>query len=258
MNPVPATVRAPRLPQVNLIPPEVGQRRARSRQRAIALLLLLMFVLLMGGLAYWILTLKADAEERLADAEERNADLQAEAASYSEVPVVRSLLANITEARAYAGATDLNFNDFLGQIGAVLPDDVVLDTITISKVGLITNANPPSGPLARPSIGTLTFSGSSPTPIDAAALSDALETALGLEAVRITTSTRALDEGFETDAGDGDVIYLLNGTAQITIEALSDRFAPEDRGEPIDLDADPDAAEPVEEPAADDDAEGDV
>ena len=248
MNPVPAAVKASRLPQVNLLPPEVGQRRARSRQRIIAVLILMVFLVFMAGLGYWIFTLKAQAQERLVDAQARNAELQEEATGYQEVPVVRQLLANITDARAYTGASELNFNDFFGSIEAVLPDVIELDTITISKVGLTSNASESSGPFARPDIGSITFSGTSTEPVDAAELAEALEVIVGIEQVRITTTARALEEGTEEDGGGGgDVIYIVDGTARITIEALSDRFAPEDRGEPIDLTADTDA-EPATEP----------
>ena len=49
MNPVPAGVKAPQAPQVNLLPPEIAERRSQGRARMMILFSLVVFVLLLGG-----------------------------------------------------------------------------------------------------------------------------------------------------------------------------------------------------------------
>ena len=230
MSTVPATVKAPRLPQVNLLPPEVGMRRARGRKRAFAGFILFIFVLALGGAGYLVSIQKAAAEEDLAAAETRNAELQAEAALYSEVPLLKAVLTNAASALAYAGASEIDHAQLREEFEAVLnAAGVELDLLSFSKVGLNTNTAVDVGPFAKADVGSVTFSGNAADPIAVAALTDALEELPWLQHVRIAVTTRALEEvaGETAGGGSGEVIYLYDGSARITFDALTLRFAPE-------------------------------
>ncbi|PKQ26163.1 MAG: hypothetical protein CVT64_06785 [Actinobacteria bacterium HGW-Actinobacteria-4] len=228
MNTVPAAVKAPRFPQVNLLPPEVGMRRARGRQRSVAVIVLIAIVLGLGVGAFLLDGVRAQAQTELNLAEQRNLDLQTQAARYSQVPVIKGILDNASAARAYAGATEINYVQFYGRLGEALPPGVVIDKTALGRTTVTSNGPEAVGPLERADIGEMTFSGYSTVPISAAALADAFEQVEGFERVRIKLVLRILSEdGGELGVAAGEPIYGFEGSARITIEALSGRFAPD-------------------------------
>jgi hypothetical protein len=229
MNPVPASVKAPRLPQVNLIPPEVGMRRARGRQRSLAIIALvgLVTILIAAGLLVFIT--KTSLENDLAQAQEDYAKLEREAADYAEVPVVREVLREITEARSYAGATELDYKLFLDEITGEIPDNVIVEEVVFNKVGLEGPGTPAVGAFMRPDVGQVTFRGVSLELIDVTTLVDSFEQIDGLDRVRIVITERVVEDSVnEADDGEQDVVYDIEIVARLTIMALTGRFAPED------------------------------
>lgn len=244
MNPVPASVKAPRLPQVNLVPPEIALKKARGRQRAVAMVLILLFVLILGAFAFWLETVKSGAEAELEVVNKERDDIQAEMALYSDVPRVKALLENSQAARSYAGATEIDIAEFFDLVLAELTPGSVFDTVSFERTTVDGNAPAATSPFARPDIGEVTFTGWTPTALDVAALTTRLESVPGIESVRTTMATRALEEAsFEQATPSTDVVYTFTIVARITVEALTERFAP-------------DAGEETEEPSEGDSNEG--
>ncbi len=230
MNPVPASIKAPRFPQVNLVPPEIAIKRAKGRQRAGAIALLVVFVVALAGAGVYVNMLSVAVDEDLAASQQRNTELQTELARYSDVPRVRAALNNALDARAYAGATDMNYLEMTNRLLAALPEDAVLDVVSYNRVNLTNNPAQDTGPFGRADIGSVSISGWSTSPIPTADLADAFELVVGLERVRVNVPVRAVEEGVLESSGGGSdaVVYNFELTARLTVEALSGRFAPDD------------------------------
>lgn len=229
MNPVPASVKAPRFPQVNLVPPELALRKARGRQRAVALVLVGLFTLVLGAAGYFLHTVKIAAEDDLAEATAEFDRLQTELAKYSDVPRVKELLANSEAARSYAGATEIDMASFINSFVLQLPRDSVFDNIEFERASVDGNAPPGTTPFSRPDIGKITFSGWTPNVPNVALIARQLDALPGIESVRVTAAERALEEVAVEQSGDeGTVVYTFEVQARITVEALTRRFAPED------------------------------
>src|SRR5690606_18568001 len=83
MNPVPAQYKAPTVPQVNLIPPEVGERRLRSRRRGIGIGFLAVWAAVLVAVSFLAIQQRNSAQEAAAAEAERTVELQSSLAQYS-------------------------------------------------------------------------------------------------------------------------------------------------------------------------------
>lgn len=228
MNPVSASVNAPRTPQVNLLPPEIEARRSAVRTRNWLLLIAAMFMVLVAGVYVFAAFERKGAEDDLAAAQQATSEKQTQLAAFSYLPVLEAEVNNSRMARAWAGATDVAWADQLSALLAVLPDQVRLETLIAAPVT-------PLGPVASDGsvfglqdLGSLTFSGQSDAPIDTAALQDAINAVPGFE--------RAWVEGVELSSVDetDTVFWSYTGTVRITSNALSGRTETSQEIQPID------------------------
>ena len=86
---------APRLPQVDLLPPEVRAGRGLSQLKRL-LALGLVVVVLLAGVAYgWAYLAEQSANDHLADSQDEAAALVREKQKYAEVPAVLKALEDI-------------------------------------------------------------------------------------------------------------------------------------------------------------------
>ncbi|MEN1973975.1 fimbrial assembly protein [Cellulomonas olei] len=204
------------LPQVNLLPPEVRAARGLSRtKRMLGLLLVLVLVLLAGAYAFALIG-RAAADEELADAQAQTAHWQAEAAKYSEVPVVLDALQSLDDARSVAMSTDVEWRPYLDAIATVLPEGATIQTLTVTMSSPMEGATAVADPLAGVSLGQLAFSTSVPSVPDTAAWIDALNGIPGFADAWVS-SAQSADE-------DGTVRYTVESTVNVSISALSARF----------------------------------
>src|SRR5690606_6687928 len=120
---------APPWPQVNLLPPDVRSRRAMGGVKLrLALALVLVLALLAAAVVYTTLAL-ADAQAEYEEKQARTAQLQAEIATYSDVPKIKQQLADTYKARDFAMSTEIMWADYLGAIEAVAPEGWTLTSL---------------------------------------------------------------------------------------------------------------------------------
>ena len=209
----------PNAPQVNLIPPEVASRKAAGRARGLVLIVLLLFVAFLMAGFYLTNSQKVAAEQDLAMAVKAGDDLNAEIAKYAEVPLVQTQLANAASARLYAGSTEIRWASLLLRMRAVMPAGIDISATGFTVSSPSAPVAPIVGPFASPGVGTMTFSGTSPTYPDVVALVRAIDSVAGLAGAQIPGVSRV--------ATETEVKYTFSGTATVTVEAFDSRFTDE-------------------------------
>ncbi|MCL2091425.1 MAG: hypothetical protein FWH11_09450 [Micrococcales bacterium] len=201
------------VPQVNLLPPEVGAARKADVARRWAVVAVVVAVVLsaagwgvaqMGQLA---------AADRLDQAQTETAQLQVEQRRYAEVPQVLGQQDVLRATRDAAFATDMEWATYLGGALGVLPDGTSLEKIEARLSTAMTGAVSPVDTLDQAGIGQLTITGRSPTVPDAGALVAAMSSIQGLTEARVTSVA------YVSDPDDG-VFYRVVMTAQVN-EAAS-------------------------------------
>jgi hypothetical protein len=215
------------LPQVNLIPPEVGQRRAKSRRRTVVVLLFVTFILFLAlgyvGVAYLSLQAQAEAEAEA----QRTAELQAEIASLSEVDLVKAQLANSEAARQYAASVELFWPVMLAAIDGALPEDARVQNMDFATTPF--GGSPPlaSDALGFPGVATVTLTIDIPNMTRAAEIEDSLNAVPFFTRARTTqgASSGTTVEGATADISSAST-YLVDITFTVTYDALMMRYSP--------------------------------
>jgi len=217
MNNVPAQVGAPKAPQVNLLPPDVGERRAAGRARRMMMVLVAAFTLLVVGAWYYVTTLKQAADDNLTAEESRTPAKQKELASYSYLPALRAQVDQAVLARALAGSTDIIWTDQLQALFSAFPSSMALKTLEISQTGPSSPLTLDGGVFDVPDYGSVTFQATSTVPVDAAALIERLNALPGFERSWVDAVELAPDKD------DGVARWSVTGLVRITEFALSGR-----------------------------------
>jgi Tfp pilus assembly protein PilN len=211
-------VRPHELPQVDLLPPAVrDRRRIAGLRRWLALGLLGVVAICAGG---WGLALvqQRQAEEELAAVEARTARLIAQQQEYAEVPQVRTQIDAIEAARLQVSGTEVLWQPYLGAIAATAPDSVSIESLTVSVPAFDGEARTdPSATEAAP--GTIVFTARSRDLPDTATWVEQLAAVPGFSDPWFSTASIT-----ETD---GAVYYTVSALVEINPAAFAHRFEEE-------------------------------
>jgi len=221
MNAVPEAVGAPRIPLVDLLPPEIEMRRKEKRAQRLIVVVVVLFFVLLAGAWYYTYSVRVSAESDLAAEQVKTAAKQEELATYDYIPVVRAALDNAVNARALAGSVDITWATQLNSLLKATPSDISLTSLAVTAA---TPSNPfiqAGNAFQQADIGQLSFSGEAASELEVAAFQDAIDS---LPAFR-DTYIGSVSLGSTTD---GDVPYWsFSGTTRITSNALSGRTVTE-------------------------------
>ncbi|WP_297082204.1 PilN domain-containing protein [uncultured Demequina sp.] len=230
----------PALPQVNLLPSEVTDKRivAVAQRRMIWTILgAIILAALAFGAAYLV---RDNASVRQEEALVTADQLAQEKKEYSPVVQVINSIDDVRTARDFVLTTEVNWSSYVYAIAAVLPEGVTIDSVAISSVGpgpVVVNG---VDDLTQDAIGVVTFAATSPTLPIASEWIDALEGVPGLADVNLQSSELEETSTVE-DASDAETVYQVSVTVQVTSDALQHRtFADE---APADAESADDAAE---------------
>ncbi|WP_143338241.1 PilN domain-containing protein [Demequina sp. NBRC 110054] len=221
---MPESVKAPVLPQVNLIPPEVGQRRARAAYFRGALAALVVFVLLIGGGYYFIHSLQTGAEQDLADEQERQTELNSAIAELQYVADTTKELSNVEEALIFVGSTDAIRAEIVADLLGGMPEDSVLTDVKVGLTTFDSAAGAASDAFAVADVGQITFTVESPEYIAANEVEENLATFDAFSQVRVTDVTNLESEGESTE-GDEETGFRFTGTIRVTYDVYTQRFS---------------------------------
>jgi Tfp pilus assembly protein PilN len=220
-------VRVAEMPRVNLMPPEIAQA-ARFRQLQAMLALLVVAVLLGVGALYLMARGQvSSAAEELAAAENTNAALQAEVATYAEVPRVEAELAKAEADLEQAMKDEVRWSFYLNDLSLTIPSTVRLTSMNITEMPDIapdtaaTAGQVASGvvsPLGTPGIATITFEGRA-TSYDAVA---AWLQMLARQYGYVDPTISQVSDATETDMVGQ--VFQFSSSVTVTEEATSGRY----------------------------------
>ena len=210
------TNRLATLPQVNLLPPEIGQaRRFRQVQAGLAGAVLASLVVAAGFVVAANGQVSTAHDDLNAD-KAQTTQLQAKTADYAEVPLV---FGQVEAARAQLGQAmgqEIRWSYFLNDLSLKIPRHVWLDSMTVTTTAPGTAAAPVAGQYAAVGIGTVEFDGEAYGHNDVAAWLNALARQKGYTQPYFTDSTvEALGTG-----------HTVKFSSQVTVtdDALSGRY----------------------------------
>lgn len=210
---------APRLPQVDLLPPEVRAGRGLAQLKRLLALGLVLVLLLAGGVYGWAYLAEQSANDHLAESQDEASALVRERQKYAEVPIVLKALEEITGARAFGLSTEIQWRPYIEAITAVLPANVSIDSFTVTQAAPMSPMTAPAEPTSQMGFGSVVFSVRSLTLPDASAWMDALDSIPGFSDPTLQSSTVTEE--------DGTAYYIVTATIQADASALSLRFLEE-------------------------------
>lgn len=209
---------APALPQINLLPDWVRQKRALARTKT-WLLVAVAAVLVLALLGYVAATIAASkAEDEYQTAQSETTRLLAEQAKYAEVPAVLGQIADAKDAVVIGMGHEILWETYLLDVMQALPESSQLGQFTSISMTPTEFAPAPVDQLLEQGIGTLTLATRSEEFPDTADWLDSLAKIEGLTDPRVSTAA-ITDE-------DGDVFYEVTTTVELTVEAYSGRYFP--------------------------------
>jgi Tfp pilus assembly protein PilN len=200
------------VPRVNLLPPEIMERR-RFRQLQLMLgAAVLAALVVAGALTYWATTGVTHARDDLAAAQTQVSTLRARESQYAEVPRVIAEVEAATAARAQVMAADVVWSRYLGDLDAALPQGAAFTTLTANVSGSTTAAATGTGVPAG--IGTVSVAGTAPSYGAVSAWMDALDAVAGIDSPTLSGASK------DTSDTTGAAVTFSTG-AVVTDAALS-------------------------------------
>jgi Tfp pilus assembly protein PilN len=204
------------LPQVNLLPPEIGeQRRFRHVQASLGGAVLASLVVV-GVLLVAASSQVGKAQDDLDANKAQGAQLQTKVAQYAEVPLIAGQVEAGHAQLAQAMGQEVRWSYFLNDLSLKIPQHVWLDTMTVTSSPAAAAA-PAVGQYAAVGIGSITFVGHAYSHNDVAAWLNSLAKQKGYTQPYFSDST------VEARGGND---HAVNFTSQVTVtdDALSKRY----------------------------------
>ncbi len=187
---------------VDLLPPSVRRRRALQalRGRLGVGLVLVVLVIALGYVA--AIMSSANASAQVDAAEDERVEIQAKAATYSDAAQVRSSIESVQSAVRTVMGSEVLWADQVRAVEAVLPADTVLTSFSVASADPTDEADTPFTLAGL--VGGATFTVSTPTLPDVAALLDALETVPGVAGATFSSTSASSDDGYSTS---GEIFF---------------------------------------------------
>jgi Tfp pilus assembly protein PilN len=214
---------APLLPQVNLLPPAVRERRALQRLKLVLLGGVGASVLVAGGLWFYATSELDSAVEARDSAQLQSTALLREQTTYAAVPEVKAKLADAESARALITANETLWKPQTDAILWTLPPGALVTNIVVESAGPMNGA-----PAAPDALQTQGFAGivvaiESPTVIDTSAWLTNLSAVPGFLGATLDTASLTED--------DNQVpVYEVTAHVQVDPSVHAGRFAEAEEG----------------------------
>lgn len=208
------------LPAVNLLPPEIGERRRlRKLQAALGICVVAAvgavaasYVVASGGVT--------SAQDDLTTTQTQSSQLQAETAKYANVPATIAKVDAAKLQRSQAMSQEIRWSYYLNDLSLRIPAKVWLTSISATENVDVPAAATTVATYPVPGIGQVTFEGMAYTHNDVASWLQMLAGQEGFSQAYFTNS--AEDETLTGSAGNPAVRFTSQAT--LTEDALSRRF----------------------------------
>lgn len=212
---VPLTSEHP-VARVDLMPPEIHERRRFARAKGWMGTALVLTVAAIGG-GYTVSAADAArAQDELAVEQARTVTLQAEAAQYAEIPLLLARIDRAETALETAMATDVQWYSYLSQIGQTTPSGVWFTTLNAATLAPGALAADPLAP--QDAVAEVSTTGRALTYTDVATWMDAFDGVSDLDHVLVTDAT------YDDDSGADPWVEFTTST-KVAPSAYSDRYS---------------------------------
>ena len=212
--PGPALARLASMPRVDLMPPEIGERRALRHLQGGLALAVAASVALTGGLFAVAHGSVTSAKHSLADAETEQAGVQTQVSALSHVAAVYAQVAAAKGLVSEALAGEVRWSHYLTDLSLTIPNNVWVTSMTVAPTVAAGTAGVPG--LSTPGVGTVTFQGVALNRNDVAAWLESLAHEKGYADPYFTTSA-------ETLLGSRVVVNFTSNVT-VSLDALSKRY----------------------------------
>jgi Tfp pilus assembly protein PilN len=199
------------LPRVNLLPPEIEERKKLKQIQVGLGAAVLASVGVVGVLLMAANGSLSSANEELATATTQNTQLKAEAATYANVTAVYAQAAAAQALLTQAMGEEVRYSRFMNDLSLTVPDNVWVKSVTFAQA-----AAPAAVGATEPGIGTVSFTGIGFSHDDVAVWLESLANQKGYANPDFTNSTEAL-------IGTRKSVNFTS-TVQLTPAALSGRY----------------------------------
>ena len=211
-------VRTQALPRVNLLPPEIEERRRLQTLKVALGATVLGSVGVVAALYLVAAGQVSSAQSSLDQANAENTRLTQQVATYSDVPKTKAAVAAAQTQLSQAMGQEVRWSYFLNDLSLRLPANVWLTRLTITQ-NVDGSPSAPSGsgtPLFNPGLGTVQADGNALAQVDVAAWLETLAREKGLNQAFFSKSDLA-------PIGNQQVVQF-SSRANITPTALSGRY----------------------------------
>jgi len=213
------STRVVELPRVNLLPPEIFEKRQLQRAQAglgvvvVAALVGVGFVYVSGGSAV------TSAKSRLAASQATQTTLQSDLNTLSYVTAEAAQAQAAQNMLTQATASTIPFSTYLADLSLLTPKNVWFTAVTLtSSVGAGTIPDPTAAPAT---VGTMTFSGQALAHNDVATWLDSAAKEVGFANPYFSLSTEAVIPGTGTAPGSTPKTWVMCSSAvNLTSAAL--------------------------------------
>lgn len=199
------------LPRVNLLPPEIEERKKLKQIQVGLGAAVLASVAVVGVLVMAANSSLNSANEELAAATTQNTALKAEAATYANVTAVYAQAAAAQALLTQAMGQEVRYSRFMNDLSLTVPDNVWVKSVSFAQA-----ASPAAVGSTEPGIGTVSFNGVGFSHDDVAVWLESLATQKGYANPDFTNSTETLIGTRKT--------VTFTSTVQLTAAALSGRY----------------------------------
>jgi hypothetical protein len=201
-------------PRVDLLPPEItAEQKGRRLRRGLAVAVVAVVLVTGAGIA--AATWEAErSQANLAVVQARTTELLAAQGEYIEVRRAQEEVDATVAARRLAASVDIDWTDYLQQIRARLPGDVVIGAVVLDAGSPWVPYVQATAPLQPSRVATISLTLTSPTLPSVPDWLDAMATLPGY-ADSAPTRVALLDTG----------AYEVSLTLHVNAEAFSNRFA---------------------------------
>jgi len=207
------------LPRVNLLPPEIFEKRQLQRTQAgltvvvLAAVVGVALVYLNGGSAV------TDGKSRLAAAQATQVGLQKQVSKLSYVTAQQAQAEQAKNMLAQATATAVPFSTYLSDLSLLTPKNVWFTSVTLAET--VPAGTLVAGAPAPASVGMVSFGGTALTHNDVATWLDSAAKESGFSDAYFTTSTETAIPGTGTKPGTSPKTWVTFGsTVNLSSAAL--------------------------------------
>jgi type II secretory pathway pseudopilin PulG len=199
--------------RVNLLPPEVGERRQRQGRVRILVLLVVLAVVVVAGAYVGTRELATTAQTSLASAQAQSQSLLQQQGTYAKAKDANDSISQIDEALTVTTSSEVTWADLYGLIQKDLPSGARVTSAIFTGRAPFDGVLVPTSPISPPKVATIAVTVALDSPDDAATFMESVGAEDTVSGVTLSTLSGVSGQ------------YLATFRVDFNAKALSQRFA---------------------------------